>query len=118
MTRPVPTLPPSLKDYMPHIVWGGLGLAFTLISAMTFLIAIGKPTDDLSRLLNTAANLVTVVLSGGGFLYAKKATDAANVTAVQTNGGLDDRIKAQVHQALVERDTTRIAGQDPATPSM
>ena len=106
---------PSLRSYVPHLVYGGVALAVTLIAAMTYLTAIGKPTDDLSRLLNTAANIVTLVLTGGTLLYSKRGQDAATVAAVQTNGGLDERIRAQVHQAMSERDVTRLTnGPDPS----
>ena len=97
---------PSLRSWMPHIIWGGLTIALALIACMTYLIAIGRPTDDLYKLLTTAGTVVTVVLSGGGFLYARKSTDAATVAAVQTNGSLDARILAGVHQALREREMT------------
>ena len=86
---------PSLRSWMPHIIWGGLTIALALIACMTYLIAIGRPTDDLYKLLTTAGTVVTVVLSGGGFLYARKSTDA-----------LDARILAGVNQALREREMT------------
>jgi hypothetical protein len=112
------TVPPTaqtLRSYFPHVIYGALFLAVALIAAMTYLTAIGKPTDDLTKLLNTAANVVTLVLSGGGLVYAKKAQDTAGVAVAQTNGVLDDRIRAQIHQAMSERDLTRSA---PADPSM
>lgn len=72
-----------------------LGL-FATIAALSIT---GTDTTEFYRLLNVAANFASVILSGGAFAYAGKASQ-------QTNGGLDIRIQEGAKRALEEHQNS------------
>jgi hypothetical protein len=100
----------NLRTSAPWIIAGVTVVAVALIVCLTLLALEGKSSDDLSRLMNTALNLVTLLGVGGSWLTSRRASvdaagarEEARTAAEQTNGQLDTRIRDAVAAALASR---------------
>lgn len=92
---------------IPTPVWVCLTVAFLgTVGAFVFLSATDNDAAEFRGFLNIVMNLVTLLVTGAAAAYAGKA-------AQQTNGSLDERIKAGAAAALEEQraDDTAPGGE-------
>lgn len=81
---------------IPAVAWVCLTVVVMgILAAFVYLSAAHLDTAEFYRFLNVLFNLGTLVLSGGAVTLAGRAV-------VQTNGGLDKRIKEGAKAALEE----------------
>lgn len=109
MTDPVQPVPAS-KVPVVAIVWAGTVLSVILLVCLTILAWADKDSEAITRVVNTLLNFVGLLVGGGAFVFsrnaarnAEAATHNSAAAAVQTNGGLEQRIQAAVTAALDER---------------
>lgn len=89
----------TLKN-VPGIVWGCLTFAFVaVLAALVVLAAIGADSTEVTRFLNLAMNTAILIVGGAGAVYSGAAAKNAQDAARQTNGALDQRIKAGALEA-------------------
>lgn len=86
------------------VVWiCGTILALAVIVSFVFLAATGADATDFRTFLNTALNIVTVLLGGGAFVAASAAAKSADKAEKQTNGapgGIQDTIRQAIREEL------------------
>lgn len=81
---------------IPPIAWVCLTIVFLgMLGSIVYLSAADVDTAEFYRFLNVASNLFTLVASS-------TAVGLAGRAVVQTNGGLDKRIKEGAAAALTE----------------
>lgn len=97
----------NLRTETRWIVAGATLVAVTFIVCLTVLASMGKTSEDLSRILNSGLNLLTIILAGGAYWRAGRADNQAagarteaRAAAEQTNGALEPRIAAVVRAEL------------------
>lgn len=78
-------------------------LAVMFLAGIVTLTIVGRPTTDLTTLLQAILQGISVLAGAGALIYSNKA-------ARQTNGSLDDRIKTAVTDIL---NATTIHGESP-----
>ncbi len=110
-----PAVPGVVKANLTVLVVCGTVLAIVLIGAMTYLSLNEKSADDLRGLVNTAFNLINLILTGGAVAFARQAQTNAGVAAQQTNGALDVRIERAIARALAQQDAQRDAQRERFT---
>lgn len=79
----------------------------SVIGAVTALSYAGSDTTELSRLINTLFNVVSVIFSGGAFLYSGAAAKRADDSANSVNGELHKKIESSVRQALMKNENVK-----------
>jgi len=82
---------------IPVAAWVCITVAFvTVVVAFVVLSANGSDSTEFRSFLNTVMNLAGLLLTGGAVAFAGQA-------AKQTNGGLDERIRAGVAAELASQ---------------
>ncbi len=76
----------------------------TLIACFTFLAYTESDATELRALINTVFNAVSVIFSGGAFVYGAAAARASRNADTQTNGGLETRIRDVVRSEMRGND--------------
>lgn len=81
---------------LPAAAWACITVAFVAVVAAFVILSVnGSDPAEFSRWLNSVANIGGLLLGGGAVAFSAKA-------AQQTNGGLDERIKAGAKTAAKE----------------
>jgi multisubunit Na+/H+ antiporter MnhB subunit len=71
----------------------------TLILCVTFLVANGKETAEIFRLVNFLVSAVGTLISALAAAYAAKASRRSDDAASAVNGGLEDKIAGAIRKA-------------------
>lgn len=97
----------NLRSEVRWIIAGAVIVSVTFLVCLTVLAYEGKTSEDLSRILNSGLNLLTIILAGGAYWRAGRADNQATgaraearTAAEQTNGQLEERIANAVSTAL------------------
>ena len=97
----------NLRAYTPWVIIGAVVVSVTFIVCLTVLALEGKSSEDLSRILNSGLNLVSIIVAGGAYWRSGQAAEQAGgarqeaaTAAQQTNGQLDARIGAVLEDKL------------------
>lgn len=84
---------------LPGVAWVCITLVvIAILGSLTYLSAIEAPTIEIRQFMNTLANYAGLVLGGVGALGGAVAAVESRKAARQTNGGLDDRVRAIVRE--------------------
>lgn len=79
-------------------------IILAVLGAITYLSAIGAETTEIRQVMNILANYAGLVLGGIGAVGGTIAAQRAGQAAHQTNGGLEDRMRAVIRS---ERERER-----------
>ncbi len=86
------------------VVWVcGTVIALAVIGSFVFMGATGADSTEFRTFLNTALNVVSVLLGGGAFVAASAAAKSAGNAEKQTNGapgGVQDTIRKVIQEEL------------------
>lgn len=95
------------------LVMAGTLVLLSLVASFTVLALYGRDSTSLVQLVNTIMNLVSLILSGGAWVYAGSADRKAGVAVQQTNHSLDRRM-ADTVQSVVRQE---LGTADPGASS-
>lgn len=98
----------NARSYAPWIIAGVTVVAVALIVCLTLLALEGKASEDLSRLMNSALNVITLLGVGGSWVTAAQAKASAvgaqsqaRVVAEQTDEQLTGRVAAAMRSEML-----------------
>lgn len=98
---------------VPNIIWVSLTVCFLgIVTAFVVLSVTHADGTEFRSFLNTVLNIGTLIVTGGGAVYAGAAAKNAQVAKEQTNGQLDKRIATQVAQELVKHGLVKTEVRD------